>query len=54
MVGNPWDFIFEFWILNRWIGMKEMWDGQSVGANIIGEMEYIIFFCPWIFANGFL
>jgi hypothetical protein len=35
--------IFKFWFLDRWIGMNERWDGQSVGANVIGKMEYIRF-----------
>jgi hypothetical protein len=39
-----WVSIFEFWFLNRWIGMNERWNGQYVGANVIGEMGYIIFF----------
>jgi hypothetical protein len=36
--------IFEFWFLNLWIGMNELWDRQSVEANIIGEIGYIRFF----------
>jgi hypothetical protein len=36
-------FIFKFWFLDRWIGMNERWDGQSVGANVIGQMGYIRF-----------
>jgi hypothetical protein len=46
--------VFEFWFLNHWIRINERWDGQSVRANIIGEMRYIRFFYTWIFANGFL
>jgi hypothetical protein len=37
-------FIFEFWFLDRWIGMNERWDGQSMRENVIGEMRYIRFF----------
>jgi hypothetical protein len=31
--------VFEFWFLDRWIGMNERWDEnilQSVGTNVIG------------------
>jgi hypothetical protein len=36
--------IFEFWFFDRWIGMNERWNEQSVGANVIGDMRYIRFF----------
>jgi hypothetical protein len=36
--------IFEFWFLDRWIGMNERWDEniwQSVWANVIGGDEFV-------------
>jgi hypothetical protein len=51
-------FLFEFWFLDRWIGMNEQWDEQSVRANVISEMRYIRFLrmnlCERFFLNKYL